>query len=366
MESSSATHRYTVGSRFASTGLTCTRSAAERIRRLASPYLAVEPGPSEPGTWQVIAGAAPPDGAVRESVAALGEVAVDYAVDHVGKALFHLAPQGEAWVTQSLLRATRAVHRSAASRQGVLFLHAGLVELNGLGVALVGGSRAGKTSFIMASVLHGSGVMVCNDDVSLTAERDGDGVLGAGWPRSISVRLDTLDLLFGRDRAQSLRSSLTHPANQTLLSLRESGVEEHGTALIYPWEYADLLHTKIGPSARVDALVHLSLADDPSESELASVPPSERAGLLERHVLGLPNKHLNMFGHEPAGGSLQRTREALTALPAFRFRYEFRDVRRQVERLADELRARVPKPDRARPLGRTDQASTAAVHPQAG
>ncbi|WP_455410017.1 hypothetical protein [Streptomyces hiroshimensis] len=337
--------RYTVGSRFASTGLTCTPPVAEHIGRLASPYLTLGQGPSAPRTWQVIAGAAPPCSAVPESVTAQGEVPVDYAVDHARKALYHLAPQGEDWVAQSLLRATRAIHRSVASRQGVLFLHAGLVELNGLGVALVGGSRAGKTSFIMAGVLEGYGTMVGNDDVSLTVSHDGDGVLGAGWPRSVSVRLDTLDLLFGRDRARTVRASLTHPANRTLLSLRESGIEEHGTALIYPWEYADLLHTKIGQAARVDALVHLSLADDPSEAGAAPVPPSERGGLLEKHVLGLPNKHLNIFGHEPATGSLRRTRDALTALPTFRFRYEFRDVRREVGRLADYLGARIPGPD---------------------
>ncbi|MCD9195200.1 hypothetical protein [Streptomyces albireticuli] len=316
---------------------------AERVARLASPYLTVEPGFSGPGAWQVIADARPPEDAVPESVTALGEVAVDYAVDHTRRHVFHLAPEGEAWVTQSLLRATRAVHRTAASRQGVLFLHAGLVELDGLGVALVGGSRAGKTSLIMAGVLRGSGVMVCNDDVSLTARPDGSGVLGVGWPRSVSVRLDTLDLLFGRDRARAVLASLTHPANRTLPVLRESGAEVHGTALVYPWEYADLLRTEIGRSTGVDALVHLSLADDPSEAGFAPVPPAERDGLLEKHVLALPNKHLNIFGHEPDHGTLTRTHDALTALPTFRFRYGFRDVLREVGRLADHLRARVPE-----------------------
>ncbi|ARZ72329.1 hypothetical protein SMD11_6753 [Streptomyces albireticuli] len=245
----------------------------------------------------------------------------------------------------------------------MLFLHAGLVELDGLGVALVGGSRAGKTSFIMAGVLDGSGVMVCNDDVSLTAEPDGNGVLGVGWPRSVSVRLDTLDLLFGRERARAVRASLTHPANRTLLSLRESGAEEHGTALVYPWEYADLLHTRIGRSTGVDALVHLSLADDPSEAGFAPVPPAERDGLLEKRLLGLPNKHLNIFGHEPEGGASERTRDALTALPTFRFRYEFRDVRRQVGQLSGHLRARVPGPDRGREHRVTGRAAPAAPEP---
>lgn len=342
MTSSEPTHRYTVRSRFASTGLTCSPAVAEHIDRLARPYLTLAPGPASPGDWQVRADTHPPEGAVPEAVTAQGEVTVHYAVDHARSTLYHLAPRGEAWVTQSLLRATRAIHRSAASRQGMLFLHAGLVELDGLGIALVGGSRAGKTSFIMASVLHASGVMVCNDDVSVTADPDGGGVLGAGWPRSISVRLDTLDLLFGRDRAREVRASLTHPANRTLLSLRESGVEEHGTALIYPWEYADLLATGLGRSARVDALVHLSLTDEPSQASVASVPPAERAALLERHVLDLPNKHLNIFGHEPDGTDLRRTRDALAALPTFRFRYAFADVRREVDRLVEHLRPRVP------------------------
>lgn len=343
MESSNSTHHHTIHSRVASTGLICTRTVAEHVQRLAAPYLTLEPGLPGPGVWTVVADTPPPAGAVSESVAALGEVSVEYAVDHSSRTLFHIAPEGEAWVTQSLLRATRAIHRSAASRQGMLFLHAGLVELNGIGVALVGGSRAGKTSFIMASVLNGSGVMVCNDDVSLTVDPVGGGVLGAGWPRSISVRLDTLDLLFGQGQARTLRSSLSHPANQTLLSLRASGVERHGTALIYPWEYANLLDTTIGQSVKVDALVHLSLADDPSEREVASVPPPDRGRLLEKHILELPNKHLNIFGHEPEAGSLQRTHTALTALPTFRFRYEFSDVRRQVDRLADHLSGQMSK-----------------------
>ncbi|MEU9002125.1 hypothetical protein [Streptomyces sp. NPDC048551] len=343
MTAPAATHHYVVRSPFARTGLTCPPSVAEHIDRLAAPYLTLVPGPREPGVWRTIADAAPPGDAAAESVAAQGETAVEYAVDHPRKELYHLAPRGESWVTQSLLRATRAIHRSEASRQGVLFLHAGLVQLGGLGVAVVGGSRAGKTSFVMAAVLGGGGVMVCNDDVSLTAGRDGT-VTGAGWPRSVSVRLDTLDLLFGAQRARAVRASLTHPANETLLSLRDAGIEQHGTALIYPWEYADLLGTAIGRSARVDAIVHLSLADDPSEADLAPVEAGERGALLDRHVLGLPNKHLNIFGHEPDPERLHRTRRALTALPTFRFRYEFRDVRRQVDRLARHLHDRIPAP----------------------
>ncbi|MFI9388736.1 hypothetical protein [Kutzneria sp. NPDC052558] len=331
--------QYVVGSRFARTGLVCVAEVAEQIGRLTAPYLSITPGAAERGEWQVVADGQPTSAAVPESVTAQGEVSVDYAVDHDAKMLFHLAPRGPAWVTQSVLRATRAIHRSAASRQGAVFLHAGVVDLGGIGVALVGGSRAGKTSFIMATALSGAGVMVCNDDVSLLAEHDE--VVGIGWPRSISVRLDTFDLLFGAGAATRIRASLSHPANQTLLSLKESGAEPHGTALLYPEEYADLLGTTIGRSARVDAVVHLSLADDPSEVDLSPVAPPANEELLAARMLAEANKHLNIFGHEPAAGAPDRTRAALAALPAFRLRYDFRDVRRHVDGLADYLSARL-------------------------
>ncbi|MFF7856364.1 hypothetical protein [Streptomyces sp. NPDC007904] len=342
MRPTEAPRPYVVRSRFATTGLMCGPSVAAEIDRLARPYLTVQPGTAGPEDWRISEGLPPTPGAVAEPVTALGEPTVEYAVDHAERHVFHLAPEGPAWACQSLLRATRAVHRSAAARSGMLFLHAGLVELNGLGVALVGGSRAGKTSFVMAAVLAGQGVMVCNDDVSLSADDTGRGVLGAGWPRSVSVRLDTLDLLLGPERARAALDGLTHPANATLPSLRASGVERHGTALIYPWEYADLLETELGHSARVDALVHLSLADAPEEAELSAVAPRERRTLLDRHVLETPNKHLNIFGHEPEPRTLRRTRDALTALPTFRLRYVFQDVRRAVDQLGGHLRAEVP------------------------
>ncbi|MET7641166.1 hypothetical protein [Streptomyces sp. NPDC005438] len=326
--------------------MTCDESVAKRVEQLVAPYFTLQEGAVDTAEWEVTdrTHGTPPDDAVRESVTAQGEVSVDYAVDHADRRLYHLAPRGEAWVTQSLLRATRAIHRSTASRRGDVFLHAGIVELNGAGVALVGGSRSGKTSLIMASVLNGSGLMVCNDDVSLTADADGAGVTGMGWPRSISVRLDTLDLLLGTDRAEAVRATLSHPANRTLVRLRESGVEPHGTALLYPWEYADVLDTRVGRSADVRAIVHLGLTDAPGEGVLEPVRASERGDLFDRHVLSLPNKHLNIFRHEPAPGGTDRTREALTALPTFRFRYDFRDVRRQAECLAEYLNQRLPRP----------------------
>lgn len=330
-------HPYTVRSRFTRTGLSCTEAVAEQVRQLAAPYLSLELENSSPKSWQVVAGAEPPPHAEAVTVRAQGEVAVEYAVDYPSRFLFHVSPREDAWVVQSLLRATRAIHRSTASRHGAMFMHAGLIHFNGKGIALVGGSRAGKTSLIMASVMNGGCQMVCNDDVSLVYGPDSNEVTGVGWPRSISVRLDSLDLLFGRNRSSTIQASLSHPANQTLLSLRASGIEPHGTALLYPWEYAELFKTEIKQETKVDALVYLSLADDPSGVEFYPVSRSASSKSLEKHILDAPNKHLNIFGHEPRVGVVETTHNAVTDLPSFHLQYYFRDVRTQAEKLVDYL-----------------------------
>ncbi|PRY37512.1 hypothetical protein [Umezawaea tangerina] len=328
---------YTVRSRFAETGLRCPPAVAERVESLLTPYLSLTEGRVADGEWQVVSGEEPPAGATPESVRMPGEDAVGYAVDHAKRTLHHLAPWDEAWATQALLRATRSAHRCAASRRGVVFLHAGLVDLDGMGVLLVGGSCSGKTSFITASGLSGAGVMVSNDDVGLVSAPETGGLVGHGWPRSISMRLDTMRLLFGAERSDAIRAGLTHPANRTLLSLKESGVEEHGTALLYPWEYTEVVGTGIRRSATVDAVVYLSLCDD-SGGGFEVVPPGERDAAFAAHQLDAPNKNLNLFGYARDPEVVDATRAMATRLPTYRFRYPFSNAYKEVGRLTTCLR----------------------------
>lgn len=328
---------FSVRSPFARSSLRCDPRVATRLGRLSEPYfeLSGEPGPT--GGWVAAASSQAPAELPREVVAAQGEDPIEYAVDHEGRRIFHLRPESEEWQVQSLLRVTRAIHRSEASVRGMLLVHSGLVEIDGRGIALVGSSRAGKTSLIMATVLGGHARMVCNDDVGLLRQPGTGAVSGVGWPRSVSVRLDTFDVLFGEDRAREIRDGLTHPANQTLLRLREQGVEPHGTALLYPHEYAAITGAGILRESTVAAVVHLSLADDPDDEMLRAAAPDARPGLLEPHILREPNKHLNFFGHEPQGDLRYATLDAVTALPTYRYRYSFRGVRDAGRRLREFL-----------------------------
>jgi hypothetical protein len=285
--------------------------------------------------WHVLAGDPAPGNLPREVVAAQGEDPLEYALDLPGRRIFHVRPNTEEWEVQSLLRVTRAIHRSEASAAGALMLHSGLVELGGHTVALVGSSRAGKTSLIMSAVLGGHGRMVCNDDLGLTVNPGTGRVRGVGWPRSVSVRLDTFDVLLGRSHALAMRAALTHPANETLLRLQHQGIEPHGTALLYPHEYAEITGSEILREAEVSAVVHLGLADDPGGVEFEPVPPGKRSELLEPHILREPNKHLNVFGHAPRHDGAAATVAAVAALPTFHYRYFFTDAREASGRLQD-------------------------------
>jgi hypothetical protein len=303
---------------------------------LVAPYLTIEPGTAGPQEWSVITGKTPPASAMTKTVTAHGEDSVDYAIDYESRHLYHLQPADEASVVQSLLRTTRAIHRSAAMGMGMVFVHGGLMRVDQLGVAVVGARRAGKTSLIMASVLNGLGRLVCNDGVGLAVEGTGS-VYGVGWPGSVSVRLDTLDLLFGRTQSLEIQSGLKHPANKTLSRLHENGDEPHGNALLYLAEYSQILDSAIAHGSTVDVVVYPSLANPGDAARCAPVSPGNNRELFSKFVLSESNKHLNSFGDEPDKERAERAVDMIGALPAFRFCYQFPDVRRQADRLADFL-----------------------------
>lgn len=132
-------------------------------------------------------------------------------------------------------------------------------------------------------------------------------------------------------------STRGHPENKTLLTLRDAGIEPHGTALVYPWEYARLLSSHLSGRANVDAVVFLGFADNRGDREFRRLPAQVVGSLLDKSILAVPNKHLNVFGHESAAGRRERIRSAVLDLPAFSFRYFFPSARSDAEQFRKSL-----------------------------
>lgn len=330
---------YVVKTSFGCSSVVCSKPIAQHIALLATPFFELREGHHHAG-WKVFAPECnlPPPPLEEVFVSALGEVPIRYRIDSSRQYLQHCEPVTKHWVAQSLLRATRSIHRSEAQRQGVLFAHSALVEIEGKGVAFVGGSRSGKTSLVLATVRGDSGSMISNDDLGFYLDAEArDAIIGLGWPRSISIRLDTLETVFGSARREEICRSLTHPANETIRSLIKAGIEPHGTALFYPYEYESLFGARIRASHRVDALVFLSLSNQRRDRELRTVSEAEALRLLSESRLLKPNKYLNLLTSREDPQLTDRALSRAASLPSFRFCYEFAETRSESDLLVEEL-----------------------------
>ena len=117
-----------------------------------------------------------------------------------------------AWRTQQLLRSVRNLIRWQAYARGELFLHGGMVVVDGVGIAFLGQKRAGKTSNILSALVNASADFVSNDDLVVVSATDG--VIGQGCPRAITVRIDSLMAVTKHDqRLRALLDTVSHPIN---------------------------------------------------------------------------------------------------------------------------------------------------------
>jgi hypothetical protein len=324
------------------TAAICTPAIADRITNLSAPYFEVSEGePGLPEHWTVAAPEAlkNPLPEKLETVVPRGEVESTLVISAHERIIHCLSPAEDAWVAQNILRYTRALHRLNGVSNGMVLLSAAFVEVGGGGIALVGGSRAGKTSLTMALAASGNGSLISNDDLGLKI-KDAQ-VVGYGSPRSTSVRLDTLDLLFDDSVRSGLTRQLEHPANATLPRLKTEGIEPQGTILLYPFELQKRLGFNILPSRQVNALVFPRLEDDISEPIFRRLSEGEAAARLAEFHFRIPAQHADFIPRDQfaAAFSADATLEDVAAkIPAYAFAFTFGRLRSDAEQLARALR----------------------------
>ena len=94
-------------------------------------------------------------------------------------------------VVQRVIRLLRNLFRLLVA-PGALFVHGGMIEVAGCGIAFLGAKYAGKTSSILAALTQTSAAFVENDSLSLHVDTH---PYGLGWFRSIYIRRDVLSVL---------------------------------------------------------------------------------------------------------------------------------------------------------------------------
>lgn len=210
-----------------------------------------------------------------------------------------------------------------------------------MGLAIIGGSQFGKTSLAIALTREGRATFISNDDLALA--KSNKRIMGFGGPRSASIRLDTLQLLYGARRARSMVRDLSHPGNLTLHSLKKQGVEPKGTALFYPFELRDRFGIQIATKAEVDVLLfpHFEKASKPTLRRLSTEEaigkldqfyfnnPVQFADFIPRHLFKCKEKDSLSFA------------EIARKIPSFDFAFPFEQLEEVSDRLLGEISSKL-------------------------
>lgn len=305
------------------------RTMADAFAQMLEPFVAVEPkGDAHPASAWRVRIPAPGDGIGGEpvDVTPSGEPPTTLGYEAAERTLWVDPGLPEDFRRQVAARYIRVLLRlQTLVRHGEVFVHGGLAEVAGRGVAVMGDKRAGKTSTILSLLERGS-ALVSNDDVSFAIT--GSAIAATGWPRAISVRRDTFGAL-GIDLAALLHQkgiALTHPANGTADRYLPDDEQQTGVALFYPQELVRLFNTDIVRRSTLDALVFPQFTDVDKPALLA-LDPHRAATLFERHCVANPVKYsdflLPAFGIDRAPDFTAAARAVAERVPAFELRQRF-------------------------------------------
>jgi hypothetical protein len=180
-----------------------------------------------------------------------------------------------------LVRLLRALLRRQLAADGEVFLNAAVLTLGSCGIALLGGTGAGKTTTLVAALHRHHGALVANDDASLRT--DGGRVTARGYPRAIEVRRDVLPHLAG--------------AADRLTDAAES--DSPGRALyVTPHRLATALGGRLAGKAELSALV--LLARGTGRPELHRLAPERAIGAVAAHLAVADPYETWLHPHLPA------------------------------------------------------------------
>lgn len=247
-------------------------------------------GEIDDGRWPKVIGAAtePLEGDWERLVYESDhELARTLFVDHAGRRILVPGPPGP-WRTLHMLRAIRNILRWEAFVAGDLFLHAGMIDINGCGIAFLGAKRTGKTTAIMAGLLFTQASLVANDALSVREEQGQ--LMGYGWPRSITVRKETLLAL--QESAPKLMQRLrggAHPTNawpgphnQNQEAMAADGPPR--TVWLYPAELMQAVDATVCQEAPLVAIVFPQFDDAIREPVLESLDKVTGQALLAANI----------------------------------------------------------------------------------
>ena len=194
-----------------------------------------------------------------------------------------LQPVDSEWLVQILIRLSRDALRNLAYDR-MYYLHGAFVVYNDYGICILGKKRSGKTTSVLNILSKGIGTsFISNDDVSIAYE-NGEWI-AYGWPRSLSVRKDSITALEKKGFNFNKSIELTHPYNK-------NGVSEE-CVTFYPSDFAVFTNSKISASHRLDMVIFTSFGD---ENKIVALEKKDGEQKLNNCILKNINDYFGELG----------------------------------------------------------------------
>ncbi len=231
----------------------------------------------------------------------------------------------ETWIAQTILRLVRVIFRLKAMEGGELFAHGGLITIKDRGLAIIGDKRAGKTTTILSCLKKGAAYLT-NDDVSFQIH--GHTIKAFGWPRSISVRGDTLKNTVETDRIHEYYRNLSHPENDVIRHSNFQGSEPNGLTFFRPRELADMFRAPIQTSCELSAILFPEFAEDRQQRPtMTRLSPVDGLSLLRKNLVRNPGKYneflLSSFKLEDPQGTFSQYEHLFRKIPMYSLKQGF-------------------------------------------
>jgi len=196
----------------------------------------------------------------------------EYFVDEKNKNIYVSKPNDPRFISQVKIRLARDIIKHTLMRRGFCCLHGGMVSYQGKGICFLGEKMHGKTSFMLSMLATGKASFISNDDISISD--CGFGLEGTGFPRSISVRKDSIGMMDNILNEYNFMRDLKHPDN--------GNKELSGNNFYFVNELADIFGCGIIPEAKINCFLYLQFAD--GDLEVSEVSREEKINILRRFV----------------------------------------------------------------------------------
>ncbi len=131
------------------------------------------------------------------------------AVNIESKVIVIEEPSEDIWRHHIAIRLVRDMYRIHIIQNKGVPLHGGMIEQNGIGIAVLGRKKSGKTTTLL-SMMNSNVNFIANDDLIVSY---GHNIKGHGSTRSISIRKDTLPYIWNK----YFECIASNPLNETEL-----------------------------------------------------------------------------------------------------------------------------------------------------